>query len=90
MLYCDAATFCRRRNDAGIMTDETGRRCAQESIDIIIMKNKYYYLFIIKIILITYLLFLFLPKYCVRKDSVRYVLSKPKTFELLSKAFAYR
>ena len=56
MLYCDAATFCRRRNDAGIMTDETGRRCAQESIDIIIMKNKYYYLFIIKIILITYLI----------------------------------
>ena len=55
MLYCDAATFCRRRNDAGIMTDETGRRCAQESIDIVIMKNKYYYLFIIKIILITYL-----------------------------------
>ena len=52
MLYCDAATFCRRRNDAGIMTDEmtdeTGRRCAQESIDIIIMKNKYYYLFIKK------------------------------------------
>ncbi len=47
MLYCDAATFCRRRNDAGIMTDETGRRCAQESIDIIIMKNTYYYLFII-------------------------------------------
>ena len=46
MLYCDAATFCRRRNDAGIMTDETGRRCVQESIDIIIMKNKYYYLFI--------------------------------------------
>ena len=46
MLYCDAATFCRRRNDADIMTDETGRRCAQESIDIIIMKNKYYYLFI--------------------------------------------
>ena len=46
MLYCDAATFCRRRNDAGIMTDETGRRCAQESIDIIIMKNKYYYLLI--------------------------------------------
>ena len=57
MLYCDAATFCRRRNDAGIMTDDTGRRCAQESIDIIIMKNKYYYLFIIKIILITYLYF---------------------------------
>ena len=56
MLYCDAATFCRRRNDAGIMTDETGRRCAQESIDIIIMKNNYYHLFIIKIILITYLL----------------------------------
>ena len=55
MLYCDAATFCRRRNDAGIMTDETGRRCAQESIDNIIMKNKYYYLFIIKIILIIYL-----------------------------------
>ena len=55
MLYCDAATFCRRRNDAGIMTDETGRRCAQESIDIIIMKNNYHYLFIIKIILITYL-----------------------------------
>ena len=55
MLYCDAATFCRRRNDAGIMTDETERRCAQESIDIIIMKNNYYYLFIIKIILITYL-----------------------------------
>ena len=55
MLYCDAATFCRRRKDAGIMTDDTGRRCAQESIDIIIMKNKYYYLFIIKIILITYL-----------------------------------
>ena len=55
MLYCDAATFCRRRNDAGIMTDETGRRCAQESIDIIIMKNYYNYLFIIKIILITYL-----------------------------------
>ena len=39
MLYCDAVTFCRRRNDAGIMTDETGRRCAQESIDIIIMKT---------------------------------------------------
>ena len=39
MLYCDAATFCRIRNDAGIMTDETGRRCAQESIDIIIMKK---------------------------------------------------
>ena len=58
MLYCDAATFCRRRNDAGIMTDETGRRCAQESIDIIIMKNKYYHLFIIKIILITYLYFI--------------------------------
>ena len=56
MLYCDEATFCRRRNDAGIMTDETGRRCAQESIDIIIMKNNYNYLFIIKIILITYLL----------------------------------
>ena len=37
------------------MTDETGRRCVQESIDIIIMKNKYYHLFIIKIILITYL-----------------------------------
>ena len=55
MLYCDAATFCSRRNDAGIMTDETGRRCAQESIDIIIMKNNYNYLFIIKIILITYL-----------------------------------
>ena len=55
MLYCDAATFCRRRNDAGIMTDETGRRCAQESIDIIIMKNNYNYLFIIKIIVITYL-----------------------------------
>ena len=55
MLYCDVATFCRRRNDAGIMTDETGRRCAQESIDIIIMKNNYNYLFIIKIILITYL-----------------------------------
>ena len=55
MLYCDAATSCRRRNDAGIMTDETGRRCAQESIDIIIMKNNYNYLFIIKIILITYL-----------------------------------
>ena len=55
MLYCDAAMFCRRRNDAGIMTDETGRRCAQESIDIIIMKNNYNYLFIIKIILITYL-----------------------------------
>ena len=30
-------------------------RCAQESIDIIIMKNDYNYLFIIKIILITYL-----------------------------------
>ena len=55
MLYCDVATFCRRRNDAGIMTDETGRRCAQESIDIIIMKNYYNYLFIIKKILITYL-----------------------------------
>ena len=55
MLYCDTATFCRRRNDAGIMTDETGRRCAQESIDIIIMKNNYNYLFIIKKILITYL-----------------------------------
>ena len=55
MLYCDAATFCRIRNDAGIMTYETGRRCAQESIDIIIMKNNYNYLFIIKIILITYL-----------------------------------
>ena len=55
MLYCDAATFCRRRNDAGIITDETGRRCAQESIDIIIMKNNYNYLFIIKKILITYL-----------------------------------
>ena len=39
MLYCDAATFCRRRNDAGIMTDETERRCAQESIDIITMKK---------------------------------------------------
>ena len=39
MLYFDAATFCRRRNDAGIMTDETGRRCAQESIDIITMKK---------------------------------------------------
>ena len=46
MLYCNAATFCRRRNDTGIMTDETGRRCAQESIDIIIMKNNYNYLFI--------------------------------------------
>ena len=45
MLYYDAATFCRRRNDAGIMTDETGRRCAQESIDIIIMKNNYNYLY---------------------------------------------
>ena len=45
MLYCDAATFCRRRNDAGIMTDETGRRCTQESIDIIIMKNYYNYLY---------------------------------------------
>ena len=56
MLYCDEATLCLRRNDAGIMTDETGRRCAQESIDIIIMKHKYYYLFIIKIILITYLI----------------------------------
>ena len=55
MLYCDAATFCRRRNDASIMTDETERRCAQESIDIIIMKNYYNYLFIIKKILITYL-----------------------------------
>ena len=55
MLYCDAATFCRRRNDAGIMTDETERSCAQESIDIIIMKNNYNYLFIIKKILITYL-----------------------------------
>ena len=55
MLYCDAATFCRRRNDAGIITDETGRRCTQESIDIIIMKNYYNYLFIIKKILITYL-----------------------------------
>ena len=55
MLYCDTATFCRRRNDAGIMTDETGRRCAQESIDIIIMKNNYNYLFIINKILITYL-----------------------------------
>ena len=55
MLYCDAATFCRRRNDAGIMTDETGRRCAQENIEIIIMKNNYNYLFIIKKILITYL-----------------------------------
>ena len=40
MLYCDAATFCRRRNDAGIMTDETGRSCAQESIDIIIIKKQ--------------------------------------------------
>ena len=30
-------------------------RCAQESIDIIIMKNDYNYLFFIKIILITYL-----------------------------------
>ena len=59
MLYCDATMFCRRRNDAGIMTDETGRRCAQESIDIIIMKNKYYYLFIIKMILNTYLNFRF-------------------------------
>ena len=55
MLYCDAATFCRRRNDAGIMTDETGHRCTQESIDIIIMKNYYNYLFIINKILITYL-----------------------------------
>ena len=45
MLYCDAATFCRRRNDAGIMTDETGRRCAQESIDIIRMENNYNYLY---------------------------------------------
>ena len=62
MLYCDAATFCRRRNDAGIMTDETGRRCAQESIDIIIMKNNYNYLFIIKIILITYLGLVFCSK----------------------------
>ena len=55
MLYCDAAMFCIRRNDAGIMTDETGCRCAQESIDIIIMKNILNYLFIIEIILITYL-----------------------------------
>ena len=55
MLYCDAATFCRRRNDAGIMTDETGRRCAQESIDIIIMKNNYNYLYHYQKILITYL-----------------------------------
>ena len=39
MLYCDAATFCRRRNDAGIMTDETECRCAQDIIDIIIMKK---------------------------------------------------
>ena len=39
MLYCDATMFCIRRNDAGIMTDETGWRCAQESIDILIMKN---------------------------------------------------
>ena len=39
MLYCDATMFCIRRNDAGIMTDETGCRCAQESIDILIMKN---------------------------------------------------
>ena len=41
------------------MTDETGRRCAQESIDIIIMKNNYYYLFIIKMILNTYFNFRF-------------------------------
>ena len=55
MLYCDAATFCRRRNDAGIISDETGRRCAQESIDIIIMKNNYNYLYHYQKILITYL-----------------------------------
>mgnify|MGYP004647895503 FL=1 len=59
MLYCDATIICRRRNDASIMTDETGRRCAQESIDIIMMKNNYYYLFIIKMILNTYLNFRF-------------------------------
>ena len=55
MLYCDEDTNYKRRNDAGIMTDETGRRCAQESIYIIIMKNNYNYLFIINKILITYL-----------------------------------
>ena len=53
MLYSDTMTLCRRRNDAGIMADETQRRCTQECIDIIIMKNDYNYLFIIKIILIT-------------------------------------
>ena len=39
MLYCDAAMFCLISNDAGIITDETGCRCEQESIDILIMKN---------------------------------------------------
>ena len=39
MLYCDATMFCIRRNDAGIITDATGCRCEQESIDILIMKN---------------------------------------------------
>ena len=39
MLYCDAAMFCIRRKEMGMMTDETGWRCVQERIDIIIMKN---------------------------------------------------
>ena len=55
MLYCDADMFCLISNDAGIITDETGCRCEQESIDILIMKNILNYLFIIEIILITYL-----------------------------------
>ena len=63
MLYCDAATFCRRRNDAGIMTDETERRCAQESIDIITIKKILLSIFIIKIILITYLLHVDISNY---------------------------
>ena len=33
---------------------------------------------------------LFLPKYCVHKDTARYVLSYSKPFELLSKALACR
>ena len=41
--------------DMVLMDADDISRCAQESIDIIIMKNNYNYLFIIKIILITYL-----------------------------------
>ena len=41
--------------DMVLMDADDISRCAQESIDIIIMKNDYNYLFFIKIILITYL-----------------------------------